>query len=529
MSIEAEQRHLSLPLALVKRFGPNFVDQYFHAKSLRYDEEKGRKQPELPYFEEADKVLKNSRNFRFIIWNKGPNRPDWMYLTTEKERRPDGEGDEYTCYKGYKYDQKSKKWRQIFTHIGSYEELTLRDSINDAVYDSENEAIIDSLGMPMFEGFLGAQYINPDHLDRYPDGDRLKKLVARKKVRTGYMEMSVAQSNNLHGENVTMLRNLGPNFLKAYQGTRSLDVDAVKNGEIKPPSFELLEKYVLKHADPYDIRFVEWVDNERVRHAYILKSTYEKDGLKRGEIQIVEPFVNDDHKPDLSSDYYSFFPEWGNHSAEHKSRPFYVIEQDHDNLHFVQIVRPTGDKKKRFQIVFAGVTDRNTGKCLNFTRVFPKRDFYLSGSDMVKGKDVRSYGLRLSQESMNIEANNAGERAVRINEDRKVSTYLVKILTLINYIYLFESQRLGFQPEVLELMNKNIHLNSWLTGIMGILSIIGGINIVHLLDLKSDQLGNVKLMIQAAREKGVDLMNGMPDSDIPYFSQLIRSYAKLTS
>lgn len=451
------------------------------------------------------------------------------------------------CHKVFRYDSDNKRWIQEATQIESNEPLPMHDKVTHAVKGSLISAFQDRLGLKFTTDYLQSGYVDEDKISQLPFGDELKKLLPKGNVRIKYLEepeLKIPEVATL-GEESALINAYGSNFHEAYNNSKSYRVESVSEEDKNQlPQYNQLEKYIIRGRKDLHFKYVEWIDEDgKANFAYVFKWRRKREGKEQHYYQIVRPHTDKHGRADLLSTNHPFIPSpLEEKPTRERKEPCYVIEQEKDNQRLIQVLRPSVSVNGGFEDVFIGVVDSTTGKCLVFNDIYPEVT-YIQTSD----KKIAYYGkitvetkpifylprLDLSEQSSFLHqmltwrlnpsvvighelGHNEDFQRVLQEGERAYQKYEPSLLEFLYF---------GLLPSLVQNTLKTAPLA--LTGnptpfITGSL-IVAGNTIFGNAYLEKEFAAerNLKVLIQSARQNGVDLMNGLPDNMLPVLTRMI--------
>lgn len=550
--LDAQSPEINIPQAnkfdvqLRGRYGDGFLQSYRNSKVINtsgYDV----KPPDFPYFSEAKPILENAQSLRFVEWKKDNGGIDWRYVVTTTEDRPVG-GDKYICDKVFSYDPDNKRWIQETTHIESNKPLPMHERISKAVKGSLSSALQERLGLKFTTDYSQSGYVSEDKIAQLPFGEELKKLLPKGNVRIKYLEepeLIIPRVAKL-GEESTLIEAYGSNFHQAYNQAKSYRTENLPE-EVKSqlPQYDQLEKNIIKGEKDLPFKYVEWIEKEgKANFAYVFNWWSESEGKKQYYYQVVRPNTDKQGKADLISTNHSFIPSpLEEKPTGERKESCYVIEQEKDGQSLIQVLRPSVSVKGGFEDVFIGVVDNATKKCLVFNEIYPEVTFVQTsdkkrtlvyGAITVSTKPVCYLSrLDLSEQSSFAHQMLTG----RLNPSVVIGHELGHNEDFQRVLQEGERAYQKYRPSLSELLYimvlpslvQNIIDTAplVLTGnptpfIVGSLVVAGNTifgNAFLEKEVAADR--NVKVLVQSARENGVELMNGLPDNKLPIITRMI--------
>lgn len=471
---------------LRSRYGANFLQSYYSSKNMRFDEVKS-KSPEIPFFDKAKSILQNSSNFHFVEWQKENGTIDWRYVVSSTEKTPNGK-DTYMCHRSFRFDEKNNQWIQEITQIESLKQLSMHDKVAKAIKPSLSLAMQESLGLHFHTDFNQSGTIDINKIEQYPMGMELKNLLPKGNIRVHYLDEPLFQPPVQKEENSSsaLKKAYGENFEIAYENSPIIYTQQLK--DIDSLYQPILKKFVkdegnevkhLDHDDEYNIRFVKWIDNDgKNQSAYVIDWYSMKEGRKGRYFEIGQIKADKNGKNKLTRTYHTYTKDSKQESVQVRKEPVWVIEQDYENQRLIQVLRPSVEDNQTFHNIFIGIEDKTTKKCIVFNNIFPEVTYISKKPNRKNLYHVGIFGLVNPTLSLPI-----------LDLTAESNHILKQTLSLRTSPTMVISHELGHHAQ-----SKIYHQENTDD------------------EVSADR--NVLLTIQSAREQGVDLYNGIPDSQI---------------
>lgn len=534
-------------IQLRDRYGDKFLQSYRTSTAINLSA-LDIKPLDLPYLSELKKILENAHSLRFIEWKNDEGVIDWRYIVVTTEDRPADEG-KYTCHKVFSYDGDSKRWIQEVAHIEAKDSLPMHDRVTKAVKGSLSSAFQDRLGFKFRMKYSQSGYVKMEETNRLPFGRELQKLLPKRgKVRIKYFEEPKLTIPKLakSAEETSLIEAYGANFYQNYIHAKLYRIENVSaQDKSQLPQYNQFEKNVVGGRKYFTFKYVEWIDKEGgVNFAYVLKWWSKREGKKRYYYQVVEPHVDERGKADLISTYLPFNPNpLDEKPIGERKEPCYVVEQKRDGQVLIQVLRPSVEEKGGFEIVFIGVIDEKTKKCLVFNNIFPEVTFiqtsdkkktgiggmitispnpvcYLSRLDSFVHSNFAHQILTSAMNPSIVIGHELGHhedfQRVMQKGERAYQKYLP---SLGEYLYILTLPTLVKTTLSSAPLALSGNPTPFITGLLVVAgnTIFG--NAFFDRELIADE--NIKILVQSARENGVELVNGMPDNLLPTVTRMM--------
>lgn len=533
---------ISLEAQLRKRYGASFLESYFSSKAISLGIDP-QERIELPCFASLKPHLKDGITLRFVEWqNQG--RADWRYVVTFSENRP-GEKGKYFCHKVLRPEDGGKHWVQEVTKIETDQPLPLRDRVERSIRPSLETALQQRLGDSFCQEYCQAGFCSREE-DDLKEFFKLRNYLPRgaqiKYLSNGQIDIPQV---GMKGEETTLMEAYGKEFVAAYSQSKILRLNSLDDNTSQAlPQFDLLKKSVIGKKRDLPFKYVEWVSSKgEPEFAYVFRWRTSRESTPRYHYRVVRPFTNRRGEIDLVSDFHTCLPSSFLEGKEDKvPRPCLVMEQTLGDQKLVQVLRVSDSVRGSFENVFIGLVDTNSNNCLVVNDLYPEVSFIQIPSLL---KDKRT-GIALSvrpvcyfsslglskdlgflRQYFSGKVNPAiflGHELGHLADFRRVINEGEKAcqkyrLSLESVFYTF------FYPEMARTFIETVPLvfsGNPVSVIPG--SLVLWANSVYKESLIGKEISadeNLKLMVQAARENGVDLFGGMPDDQLPVVSRMI--------
>lgn len=537
---------------LRNQYGDGFMQGYYQAREYRPQAVAKEDQSKIPCFDLTGNILEGATSFKLVEWQGENGRPEWRYVISALEPKPRGK-EKYACLKVFNYDSQKKGWVQEVTEVDPRGPLTIYEKTKAAVKDSLAAAFQERFGLDFWQLYSQADQIPVNQITDWPMGEELKKFLPAKDFRLRCFDyLRVDPNANLFPGKEVCLEAIGRHFREAYLGAKLIRRSLVKS-ENQPPLYEQLAGVIKnrQHEIHFDqdpaFRFVEWVDQAgRSQFAYVLETFALREGIKRPLLLVCQSHTNEKGEPDLLTSYHPYHNEASPVKPERpETEPYWVVEKEKGSHRMVQVLRPSQSFKGGFEIVFLGATSSQPAKCLVFNEIYPEVTYlytpnisrdarigkgtmwssafpvcYLSGMDLTEEKSFwgqeREGKIDPSIVVPHELAHNQDYAEIMARGEKEYQRYDVFFKELVHFGFLtfLANEVLLSVPKVL--LGNPLFLIPTVA-----LLLTNTKSQFPFLEKENIADRGARVLIQTARDQGVDLLGGMPDTSLPLITRTI--------